>query len=284
MRIFFLLAIWATPIVAHPGSAIVVDRQGHVYFVDTGSGIYKIGGDGRLERQRGPAFHWMAIDGDNSFAATSLPTTQDAELTKVGANPMLILSSDFPVVVGADRAFYYPELGGDGRLRVIRLTTSGTRSVRAVLPGTMQWLNGLAASRDGSLYYSEDRAVRRIDARGGISTIANNVAVANCASIPGVEAKDGPYLRGLDVAADGTLFVAASGCGALLRISPRGQVTPILRTTAPWSPTAVVVAGNDLYVLEYLHTASDNRREWLPRVRKISSDGKVRVVASIDHR
>ncbi len=277
------------PMPAHPGSAIVVDRQGQVYFVDTGSGIWKIDRHGRLERQHGPAFHWMTIDVDSSFAATPLPTTPDAELTKVGANPTLILSSDFPVVIGPDRAFYYPELGRDGRLRVIRLTTSAIRSVRATLPastegGPLQWLNGIAAGRDGSLYYTENRAVRRIDTRGRISTVASNVAVAGCTAIPGIEAKEQPYLRGLDVAADGTVFVAASGCGALLRISPPGHVTPILRTIAPWSPTAVVVAGNDLYVLEYLHTAADNRREWLPRIRKISSNGKVSVLAAIDRR
>jgi hypothetical protein len=31
-------------------------------------------------------------------------------------------------------------------------------------------------------------------------------------------------------------------------------------------------------VLEYLHTASDDRREWLPRVRKINRDGKIETV------
>jgi hypothetical protein len=38
----------------------------------------------------------------------------------------------------------------------------------------------------------------------------------------------------------------------------------VLRTTTPWSPTAVAVAGQDVYVqdvyvLEYLHTANEDR-------------------------
>jgi hypothetical protein len=44
---------------------------------------------------------------------------------------------------------------------------------------------------------------------------------------------------------------------------------------SPYSPTAVAVAKGEVYVLEYLHTASDVRKEWLPRVRKITRDGKV---------
>jgi hypothetical protein len=40
----------------------------------------------------------------------------------------------------------------------------------------------------------------------------------------------------------------------------------------------VTVANGEVYVLEYLHTDSDDRSEWLPRVRKITSKGKVEVV------
>jgi hypothetical protein len=125
------------------------------------------------------------------------------------------------------------------------------------------------------LYYTEDRAIRKVDRSGHVSTIAANVAVANCAAIPGTEGGVGPYLRGLAVGADGSIYVAASGCGAVLNVDAKGHVSTVLRSTAPWSPTAVAVAGRDVYVLEYLHTASDNRREWIPRVRKISSSGSV---------
>ena len=61
-------------------------------------------------------------------------------------------------------------------------------------------------------------------------------------------------------------------------VSPKGAVTPVLRTAPPYSPTAVAVANGEVYVLEYLHTDSDDRSEWLPRVRKITRDGKVEVV------
>ena len=105
-----------------------------------------------------------------------------------------------------------------------------------------------------------------------------NVTVPGCIRVPGAEPQVGPYLRGLAVAPNGTVFVAAAGCAAVLMVSPKGDVTPVLRTTSPYAPTAVAVAKGEVYVLEYLHTASDDRSEWLPRVRKITAKGKVDMV------
>jgi len=275
---------------AHPGSGIVVDRQGQVYFADTGHGVWKIDTNGRLTSMGGPRFHWMTRDTEGRFAKTALPTFRDAELTKLGANPLLMLSSDFPLIIAPDGALYYPELGRDQRVQIIRFTSSGARSVLATLPaktesGTLQWLNGIAAGTDGSIYYTEDRAVRKVSPQGVISTVASQIVVPGCVRVPSYsDDRLGPQLRGLDVRPDGTVFVAATGCGALLKITPRGEVTPVLRTTSPWSPTAVAVAGNDLYVLEYLHTANEDRSAWLPRVRKVSADGTSSIIATVERR
>ena len=43
-----LVASAAATAVAHPGSGIVIDRRGYVYFVDTGSGVWSIDPSGRL--------------------------------------------------------------------------------------------------------------------------------------------------------------------------------------------------------------------------------------------
>jgi len=263
-----VFAATAVAAFAHPGSAIAVAADGRVFFVDTGRGLFAIGRDGSVTRQDGPAFHWFTLDPAGRFARTPWPYMPGAEFRSVGAHPTVILSSDYPVAVGRDGTFYYPEF--NGRLRIIGLTPGGARSVHATLAEpSPRWLNGLTAGPDGSLYYTEDKAVRKIDARGAVSTVAANVSVANCAAIPGAEP---PYLRGLAVAPDGTIYVAAAGCGALLKIT-RGRATRFLQTAPPWSPTAVALANGDLYVLEYLHTASDNRQEWIARVRKILRDG-----------
>ena len=202
----------------------------------------------------------------------------------MGSDPTLLVSSDVPIAVGGDGALYHPELGRDGRLRIVKVTRSGARTELAVLPSAARsWINGLTAARDGALYYTEDRAVRRIDPKGAVTTVVENVTVAACAAIPGADGSR-PYLRGLAVAADGKVWVAASACGAVLEITPRGEVRPVLRTSAPWSPTAVATAPGGVYVLEYLHTAAEDRQAWVPRVRKILPDGSVVDVAAVQRR
>jgi hypothetical protein len=67
----------------------------------------------------------------------------------------------------------------------------------------------------------------------------------------------------------------------VLKIAPNGRITKVLQINPPWSPTAVALSGRNLYVLEYLHTANEDRQAWVPRVRKISPDGKQAIVARI---
>jgi sugar lactone lactonase YvrE len=229
----------------------------------------------------------MTIDTGDRFARARLPSFSFGEITRAGTNPTLILASDFPVAVGHDGNLYYPLLNDGKRLQILRLTPTGQTSVLATLaPSTdggrpLRWVNGIAAGADNALYFTENSAIKKVTQSGAVSTVAT-VRLAECSRIPGTD--EGPYLRGLDVDAHGTVYVAASGCGSLLKITPDGRVTTLLRTQSPWSPTGVAVSGAGVYVLEYLHTASDNRREWLPRVRKLSPDGKIVTIAAIERR
>jgi streptogramin lyase len=272
--------------IAHPGSGIVVDRRGYVYFLDTGSGVWMVDPRGKLTRHEGQRFHWMTIDESERPFGAHLPAIRGGEVNAVGTNPTLLLSSDVPLVVGRDGALYYPEPGADERLRIMRFTREGVKSVYFTLPAKTVdadrlWINGLAAGSDGSLYYTQDATVRKIDARGVDFTLATSIAVPDCAPIPGIEAAK-PYLRGLSVAADGTVFVAASGCGAVLKITPQGKLTTVLQTTSPWSPTAVAVSPSGVYVQEYLHTATEDRQAWIPRLRKILPNGTIVSIAAVE--
>ncbi len=273
---------------AHPGSGIVVDRQGLIYFLDTGRGVWKLDPKtGKLEPHDGPPFHWMAIDPDSRFKGIRFPST-GSDLKAIGENPTLIASSDFPIAMGPDGALYYPASGSDERVQVTKITPDKQRTVLATLPATsdggpLKWLNGMTAGPDGSIYYTENKSVRKIDPKGTLSTVAANVSVPKCAPPPSyADAHLLPNLRGLAVAGDGTVYVAASGCAALLKIAPGGKVTTILHTTpSPWTPTGVAVSGDTLYVLEYLHNASEDRASWVPRIRKITSDGKDTLLATV---
>jgi hypothetical protein len=282
--LLLLLFAIATGATAHPAAAIAVGTDGRVYFVDTGGGVFSLDRNGRVARREGPAFHWFAFDPAGRFRNTAWPSIPGAEFRWADH---LVLSSDFPVAIGTDAIFYYPEGSRERGVRIVAIAPSGARSVRAKLPALRSgvwWLNGLAAGPAGSLYYTEDRNVRRVDAQGRVSIVAANVTVPNCTNIPGTERDTLPYLRGLAVAPDGTVYVAAAGCGALLKIDGAGSTSVVLRTQAPWSPTAVALANGELYILEYSHTASDNRVEWLPRVRKISRTGAVTLLGGSGRR
>ena len=95
--------LFPTPAVAHPGSGIVVDRRGQIYFVDTGAGVWKIDAHGTLTRVPGPAFHWMTIDADDRFGNARLSSGPNWEITRAGANPTLILASDFPIAASCPK-------------------------------------------------------------------------------------------------------------------------------------------------------------------------------------
>ena len=282
MRTLWLIAavaLLATPVGAHPASGIVADRQGNVYFLDTGSGVYKLDTHGALTRVPGSAFHWMTIDPDNRFAKTPMPSGSGWQIDRAGAGPTILLASDFPIAIGTDGNLYYPSPAGKGAVEIRRLTPAGQTSVLQRLP--LGWLNGLAAGPDGSLYVTEDKAIRKIDKEGRATTVVELVKSDNCVSIPGNGAENGPFLRGLDVDAHGSVVVAAAGCGSVLRVAADGKITSLLQLQSPWSPTAVVAVGRDVYVLEYLHSATEDRRLWLPRIRKITPDGMTAIVATV---
>ncbi len=245
--------------------------------------------DGRVHRHDGPAFHWMTLDPASGFGTVTFTHLPSSDMRAVGRDPMVLLSSDFPIAVGDDGALYFPEPGADHRLHLVRLAPSGERGDRALLPATsdgapLQWLNGIAAGPEGSIYYSENASVRRVDQRGAIETVASAIAVPGCDPLPGLPAELAPYLRGLAVAADGTVYAAVNGCRAVVRIGAGGALETVLRAEAPYSPTAVALHGGDLYVLEYTHTADEprDRKVWVPRVRKLAADGTVTLVVAID--
>ena len=288
MRVLVLIVVLFCSVasLAHPGAAIAVGRDGRVYFVDTGAGVFSIDAQGRLARQPGPAFHWFAFDPQSRFRSTPWPSMPGAEFRSAGA---VVLSSDYPVAIGNNGTFYYPDPSGGDRIRIVGIAPSGARSVLATLPPVRQrgeivrWLNGLTAAVDGSLYYTEERAIRKIDRRGQVSTVIEHVRVANCTAVPEIGPEMRPYLRGLAVAADGSIYVAASGCAAVVRVDAKGKVSTVLRSSPPWAPTAVAIAGRDVYVLEYLHTVGDDRSQWLPRVRRIAASGAVTTLAASTH-
>jgi len=269
---------------AHPGAGIAIDRAGQIYFLDTGSGLWKIDRAGRLTHLSRTLFHWLALDEDNRFANTQFQSGAFGEILKVGSSPTVLLSSDYPIAIGGDGNLYYPS-GAAGNLQLMKLTPAGASSMVIRFPATVNGkplphIGGIIAGPEGSLYYSEDAAIRKIDAQGRVSTVVAVRAPANPPSIPATS--EHPYLRGLALNDRGVTYVADTGDARVLKIASSRNVRTISQTQSPWSPTAVAVSGSEIYVLEFLHTVRDVRREWSPRVRKIASDGTSSLIATLD--
>lgn len=279
----------STSVIAHPGSGIVVDRVGQIYFVDMVSGIWRADQHGTLTHIPGPGFHWMTLDAGDKFSGVQLPSGSGGEVARIGTAPTVILASSYPVAMGRDGNLYFPSHSVGAPVQLLKMLPSGQTSVVTTLPATtagrpIRDLNGLAAAPDGGMYYTEFDAIRRVSVDGRVSTVAQNVPLAKCGSVPGMGPADRPLLRGIDVDAGGTIYVAATGCGSVLRVTPDGRVSILFQTEGPWSPTGVAVFGNDLYVLEFMGAASDDRQEMVPRIRKIAADGTTRIVATVTRR
>jgi sugar lactone lactonase YvrE len=283
--IAFSLMLVSTIAFSHPGSGIVVDENGQVYFTDTGKGVWKVETNGKLTYLPSSRFHWLTIDASGSFAKSPKSFGEYFErVIPEGGKPNLIQCSDFPLVIGKDGNIYYANTR-PGASKIVRRMPDGRETV-LVSARIFQFVSEIALGPDGSLYITEAsnsnaNTIRRITMNGGVSVIATYV---------GKKSRDLPlettasYCRGLAVDAAGTIYVAATGSRSVLKITPQGKITTILQTASPWTPTGVAFFKGEVYVLEWHDVPEDKLEErtaWIPRIRKIGRDGKPTTLAII---
>lgn len=270
---------------AHPGSGIVVDKYGQIFFTDTGKGVWKIDKQGKLTYMPAQLFHWMAIDEVGYFAESRKNFGEWFErVTAQSTKPALIICSDFPLTVNRDGNIYYADTRPNSA-RIVRRTPGGKESVLAS-DKIFEFISGIAAGPDGSLYVTEaSRAnantIRKITMNGKLSILATFVGKGGNDLPSGTVPS---YCRGLAVDSIGVVYVAATGSRSVLKITPQGKVSTILQEQSPWSPTGVAVFQGEVYVLEWHDVApslEEVRRAWIPRVRKIGRDGKITTLATV---
>lgn len=280
-----LCILVGTSATAHPGSGIVVDDHGQIYFTDTGKGVWRIDTDGKLTYLPASKFHWMTIDAAGYFARSPKNFGEYFErVTPQNNKPALIMCSDFPLVVGKDGNIYYADTR-PGSAKIIRRTPGGKESVLASNK-IFEFISGIAVGPDGSLYITEANnananTIRKITMNGTMSIIAtfvgksrNNLPLETTPS----------YCRGLAVDSTGTIYVAATGSRSVLKVSPEGVISNILQESSPWTATGVAIFHGEVYVLEWHDVTAENlevRSAYIPRVRKIGFDGKITTIATV---
>jgi WD40 repeat protein len=297
---FAFLALWltleTTGAFAHPGSGIAVDADGRVFFTDTGRGIWRVDGDGGLTLISDSAMHWMAIDQEGKFANSPDEFGEwFGRLTPRGGKPTLISCSDFPCVVGKDGNLYFAKMHG---LTIMRRTPHGHETILVsredfgIAADRPVGISGMACGPDGTLYVvsldslnkhegSGEHVLYAIGLDGAIRTVAKNF-VRDLLPVSERHAEVRPqYCRGMDVDEQGNVFVAVTGNRGVMKLTSKGDASVILRATKPWTPTGVAVSQGNVYVLEYDDETPTEGRNWPPRVRKLSKDGKVVTIATV---
>jgi hypothetical protein len=280
---------------AHPASGIVVNAKGEVFFIHTGEGVGKIDAEGKLtyiHKVIGGG-HFLVLDASGEFS-TQLPRLFE-KITPAGGKPaVLYASGGAPFVVNQDGNLYYGSgfPGGDdltpGGLTLTRLAQDGKRTLFApdlkkALANMNEAVTGLATGPDGALLVACPSAILKVKTDGTVTTLVHPVEVKDGEDAFGKEPESpffhAPYLRGLDVAEDATIYAAVTGRRCVVKISREGKVETVLKSERPWSPTGVAVRGKDVFVLEYTNT--DKAKDWAPRVRKLGPDGKVTILADL---
>ncbi len=277
-RLLVVCVVCVTVSLAHPGSGIVVDAQGNVYFQDSvARTIWKIDSQGKVTAHYDKlGGHWMALDAKGKFARTEL------KLVEWIAPALIVADGGAPITVNTDGNLYYG----------LGLSSTGQVSVgmRRIFPDGRQepfapdfakrieqlGITGLASGTDGTLYVACLTSVLKVKTDGTFTTMADLALLKGCD-------QDAPnsFLRGLDVDSQGTVYAAASGCRGVVKITAAGKVETVLKAERPWSPTGVAVQGENVYVLEYTNANGHFTEGWLPRVRKLGRDGKVTTLATI---
>jgi sugar lactone lactonase YvrE len=291
VAIFFItlvVALNAPCTFAHPGSGIFVDQLGRIYFTDTGEGVWLQNPGKTLILLSKSALHWMAYSTDAHFAHGPRNFGHFERITPDGSKPVLIICSEFPCALGKDGNLYYADTRHGSR--ITRRTPEGRVSVLAGISSQAPFLRhvtGIAAGSDNFLYVTDvnqdngDHAVLKIAMDGKVSIVSTGFLKA----VQFTQTGRGDSCRGLAVDGGGNIFVAGTSRRCVVRISPQGITSVVLQAARPWSPTGVAIYRDELYVLEYSDMPSgwnpDDRKGWVPRVRKVAADGTASIVARV---
>jgi sugar lactone lactonase YvrE len=287
---------------AHPAWGIVVDRQGQVYFSDI-EAVWKIDRQGNVSVFRagvsGRHVHNITIDAEDNIYGidnTYNPQTETYpralwKMTPKGEFSYLVpMTNNLPIGrsvwrdSGGNTYSVEPYNSEKKETKIMKRTPDGTVSFFA--GGKYGYQDGqkdkaefsvitdIAFGRDEAIYLTDTDRVRKIDKSGTVTTIYRAAGSPNNQQNPESYSR----LFGLTVDGQNNVFVADYGNRRVLKITPGGAVSTVAQTEQPWAPTGVALKDDNLYILEFGFTPPST---YTPRVRKLSSDGRITVLATI---
>lgn len=275
-----LLLVVPAALPAHPPYSLVVDEGGNAYFSDL-EAVWKLAPDGRLSLFR-PAVadkhvHELvlaggAIEGEQNEYDPATQThraaiwrrTLDGRETWVVA-PTTAAPKGMGIhrdragnryvaqwVDNKDRRTMLFRRAPDGRLALLYGPADEAAKFRAVLASSV---GGMVFTVDGSAFFADGRALRRVDAAGKAATL--------------YEGPGNAVLRGLALGADGRILAADAGRKAVFAISRKGEETRVYASPPGWIATAAAEVRGKLLVLE----ANADPYDYVRRMRVVEAAG-----------
>ena len=273
--------------IAHPARGIVVAPNGMVYFSDL-ERIWALSPDGHLSllrEHRGIHTHSLALTragdllGEDSEYDSADNKSRES-IWRISRNgrfaylygPTKQLERGIGLMRDARGCTYHSDQTGlDGRPLVYRKCpdrpverlVGSAADDRAFTPGLVNDVAGVTLLSDGTFYFRQGGAVRKLSPDGRVAVIADNLDRGNF---------------GIAVDTKRNVYVAEYASRRVLRITPGGARSAVASSVAPWAPTGVAVRNGSLYVLE----ATDYRRgvESQVRVRE-TNGGRSRTLATV---
>lgn len=301
-----LCVLLAASAQAHPASGIVVDRKGQLFFSDLET-VWKIDAGGRLtvfrEGVRGRHVHELTIDAeDNIYGAdvsydssTNPPRWISSvwKMTPAGVITYIVTPTDNPprgasIWRDSQGNTYFVDQDNHKKRETLLIKRTPDGQAARFAGGAYGQMDGkgeqarfgsvggMAWGPDGSLYLADGGSLRKVLMDGTVKTLARGLDVRGSGDDP----LGYGSLFGLAVDADENVYVADFGNRRVLKVAADGKVSTLARPERPWSPTGIALApGGNIYMLEPALSVVNG---WSgPRVRKLSPDGKVSVVAVV---
>jgi hypothetical protein len=254
------IALLATSVIAHPGTGIVRDSRGNIYYTDLAR-VWKISPSGeRTVAVQSVHTHELYLDSLDNLYGEHL--WYEGERTDRWRHRVWRLSPDGRLtdIISAREGFrddhdafhfdwdrrgrmYWFDRGDRSALR--RRDAAGRV---ATLVDQIPEAGRMAVTAEGVVYFLAGGDLRRVDERGNVSTLARNLRSRRLTEhLMG----DSHNIMGLWTDADMNVYLAVLGGRVVKRVDPAGRVNEVIRSESPWGPTGGFIdPSGDLWLLE----------------------------------
>lgn len=274
----WLLLLLTTKTEAHPGTGIVQDSRGNVYYTDLKQ-VWKIAPNGKKSVAVANVHtHELCLDNADNLYGEHL--WYEGERTDKWSHRVWCLKHDGALVdiIPARTGFrenysfvrdqagnmYWAEQGA----QIVIKKRAPNGQISTHVTGPFRNVREMTAAADGTLFLIDAGDLLRVAPNGQISTLLHGVSERKPAP---AKASQPHYQMGLWLDKTGGVEVAVAEERLVLNVKPNGKAVVAQRSRHPWSPSGGLVdRDGNVWLLEYSPTNA-------VRVRYIKRDGNEQI-------